>query len=186
MNEFLLVANNLQIKELHKNIEIENDREIQDNMEPNEETEKESTNTEVSQDPVTIFDRQPLVQSGRGGTCQLCGKYYAKLKQHEMVKHSGINHECPHCERRSSTPANLRIHVQSKHEGAKFLCDQCDYSASTKLGVKFHKDSKHLGKRYSCNECDMTFTQNHSLNRHKEKVHLQNQSLIDPNSDHIY
>ena len=178
MNEFLLVANNLQIKELHKNIEIEDSAEFQDNFKPNEETltENQSTNDKASKDPVPISESQPLVQSrdGKGGTCKPCGKYYANLKQHEMVKHSGVNHECPHCNHKSSTPANLRIHVKSKHEGAKFVCDECEYTASTKMGVKFHKDSVHLGKRYSCNECDKTFTQNQGLTRHKESVHSLN------------
>ena len=175
MNEFLLVANNLQIKELHKNIEIEdNDEELQNKERTL--TENESTTAKVSQDPVPIFENQSLVQSSRSrdgvsGTCQPCDKYYANLKQHTKVKHSGINYECPHCKHKSSTAANLRIHVQSKHEGAKFPCDQCDYTASTKMGVKFHRDLVHLGKRYPCDECDSTFTQNHQLNIHKEKLH---------------
>ena len=80
MNEFLLVANNLQVKELHKNIEIDEDKEFQENSEPEGEsssTENQSTNANASKDPVQIFESQPLVQTrdGRGGTCQPCGKY---------------------------------------------------------------------------------------------------------------
>ena len=192
MNEFLLVANNLQIKELHKNIEVDNggeknlnepetatpDGELHDTENADERTSHGTRNndlnkSQVSKDPVPIFGGQSLIQSreGRRGTCEPCGKYYADLSQHVKVKHSNLRYECEHCQHQSSTPANLRIHVESKHEGTKYPCDQCEYTAGTKMGVKFHKDFKHLGIRYSCNECEMKFTQKHDLKRHQERVH---------------
>ena len=178
MNEFLSVANNLQITEFHKNIEVDDNSQSQDSSEPEERSTENvptNANSEVSQDPVPTFEGQSLVkprnEKGRSGTCQPCEKYYADIKQHIQIKHSGTKYECQHCQLKCSTPAGLRIHIESKHEGAIFPCDQCDYTASSKVGVKHHRDSMHLGIRYACNECDMTFSFNHGLKRHIGRVH---------------
>ena len=130
MNEFLLVANNLQIKELHKNIEVDNggnlnvpetgtlDAELHDTENAEERTShgtgnNDLSNSQISKDPVSIFGGQSLMKSGEGpgGTCEPCGKFYAKINQHVRVKHSNLRYECEHCQHQSSTPANLRIHA---------------------------------------------------------------------------
>ena len=163
MNEFLLVANNLQIKEIHKNIDVNVESTYISEPEDERSAENGSTNAKISQDPVPIFkERQP------------CGKYYEDIKQHVLIKHSNKSKskfECQHCKHKSSTRANLRTHIQAKHEGAKFPCDQCDYTASSKMGVKHHNDSTHLGIRYYCDKCERTYSLKGDLNRHKEKVH---------------
>ena len=162
MDEFLNVAQSLEIKELFKaDILTETD-------EPNETTGSNFTEENVTEsesnypnvDEVentqnSSFDNQKNFQRKRRKTitpidnkfkCDQCDKEFGQsfnLHEHIKSKHEGVKYSCDQCDYQAKLLGNLKRHIESKHEGVRYSCDQCKYKATTKGSLKIHKTSQH-------------------------------------------
>ena len=158
MNEFLMVAKNLDIPELRKGIE---DRDF-------DAVNNEYTSIERGELPIQTkdvkrgskpdkVDEQPKVSKGFKFECQQCNKAYLNdvpLRAHILSAHEGLRYACNQCSQQFTSQGSLRKHIEIVHEGVKYACNQCDYQASQQGNLKNHIQSKHENFKYPCNQCD--------------------------------
>ena len=172
MNEFLNVAKILEIKELSKDIEMNDERENQNN-----EREEESLLQEepVEEDRGSSENIISLTNTGSNcSQCPDCGKDF--LDKYTMTRHYKTIHQtkrysCDQCDYKSSRNDHLNEHIKTKHEGKRYPCSQCDYQATQTTRLKQHVQSVHEGKRYLCSQCDYQATQTTHLKQHVQSVH---------------
>ena len=176
MNEFLNVANNLEIKEIH-GIDYDNtlnnggivaNQEAQQN---DHETTvhrsalKEDSHFDVdTQETYTNSDNGVLESNnlfkGTSKECPDCEKIFASaqaMTTHYNSIHIGIKYGCNQCEFQGTTQGYLTLHIRSKHEGMKYSCNQCDSKFSQPSTLKTHVQSVHEGIKYDCNQCNHQF-----------------------------
>merc|ERR1712150_364858 len=154
MGEFIKVANDLEVKEISKGVEIPNEE-----VDITEETvimdNEEKENDEVKQTSENkIRQRQPRNQissDAKSTECPECGKGFStktNMLAHCRSKHEGIKYPCNQCGYQATQQGNLQKHIQSVHEGIKYPCDQCDYQATQQGHLQIHIQSKHEGIKY--------------------------------------
>merc|ERR1712150_135882 len=180
MGEFLKVAKDLEVKEISKGVEMQNEEEDVTGETVVEDEEKETEvheYDEPKQTPETkIRQRQPPKQISsetKSIECPECGKTFARKDNmliHYRSKHEGIKYPCNHCEYQATDKSNLQKHVQSVHEGIKYPCNQCDYKATTQAILQTHIAAKHSDNILQCELCDYQTKWRTSYNKHK-KVH---------------
>merc|ERR1712150_372938 len=184
MGEFLKVAKDLEVKEISKGVEMQNEEEDVTGETVVEDEEKETEvheYDEPKQTPETkIRQRQPPKQISsetKSIECPECGKTFARKDNmliHYRSKHEGIKYPCNQCEYQATDKSNLQKHVQSVHEGIKYHCNQCDYQATTQGDLKKHVQSIHEGIKYPCNHCDYHATEKGNLQTHIAAKHSGN------------
>ena len=169
MNEFLNVAKILEIKELSKDIDMNDERENLDNDESllqEEPIEKDMTASETS---------ISLLNSGQKSTqCPDCGKEFIKrsiMSRHYKTVHKPVNYSCDKCDFKSSRNDSLNHHIQTKHEGKRYPCSQCEYQATQTSHLKHHVLSVHEGIKYPCNECNIEYSHKSDLTKHISRKH---------------
>ena len=106
MNEFLNVAKNLEIKEISKDVEFDNENES------NEEAEIPDNETNLEAEPQTKTTNSAKSMKFIGSS--------------QIQKTSEGSFDCDQCESKFTQKGNLLRHIQSKHEGVKYACNQCD------------------------------------------------------------
>ena len=180
MSEFLNVAKNLEIKEISKNIKIDEEnvgrlffrlRNVGSEVSVNETDTKQLQN-----EPKAKADEDKNEIPGRKHEdvkyfCNHCDKQFKQqphLKNHIQSKHEGVKYACNQCEYKATFQSSLKTHIKSQHEGVKYACNQCEYQATTQSHLKIHIQSKHEGVIYACNQCDYQNAQKQSL-----KIHIQ-------------
>ena len=184
MNEFLNVANNLEVKEISKDVEFQDENTTADNENVPED---ENISEQASDEPVHIqntdasFSNRQLLNnsslqktSDRTFNCKQCPSHYnqiSHLKRHIKSIHEGVKYECNQCDHLFKTKDALKTHFQSKHEGVNYACDKCDYQASEKNALKDHIQSKHQGIKFVCDQCDCQFSWKTDLYKHKRTKH---------------
>ena len=146
MNEFIMVAKNLEIKELSKGIEFESSKSQKDPPEETIEQSEEnlidsSENDDLDDSNMTAVSEADIVDDNEQ-------REISKLASH-MSKF-----QCPKCDKTFSFHSELRYHKTSLHEGVKYACNQCNYQAIKQSHLKQHIQSKHEGVKYACNQCD--------------------------------
>ena len=150
MNEFLNVAKNLEIKEISKDVEFENE-----NI-SNEEPEIPDKETNFEAEPQTNTDTAS-VQSMH------------LINSSHIQKTSEGSFNCDQCESKFTQKKNLITHIQSIHEGVKYACNHCDQQFAQQSSLTSHIRSKHEGVKYACNHCDQQFAQRSGLYYHKRQ-----------------
>ena len=153
MNEFLSVAQSLEIKEIGTNIEFDNEIVCNEEADiPNHETNLEAepqtktyTNSAMS---MKVYSTQTQIQKTSEGyfDCDNCDSKFRKrgnLMQHIQALHEGVKYACNQCDHQATTKSNLKTHIQSKHEGMKFSCNQCNYKATQQGNLITHIKIKH-------------------------------------------
>ena len=189
MDEFILVAKNLEVKELSKGVEHIDDMiveatqlkiekiEIEGNLNRND------TNSTMIVDKAEILDDNTNKHQAKFGKqvsqtseyyCKLCDKLFSggdQLWQHKISIHYGVKHACHKCDKQFTKQANLTAHIRSKHEGVGYACNQCDYQATQQNNLKTHILSVHEGLKYGCNHCDKQFSQQNNLRTHIQSEH---------------
>ena len=116
MNEFLNVAKNLEVKEISKDVEFDQDNktsvapDITDNYNEPEASNNESV--QILQHKTDSHDNRQISDS------------------FESERNIGGMLVCDKCESQFTTKGNLKKHIQSKHEGVKYACNYCDYQAT--------------------------------------------------------
>ena len=158
MNEFLNVAKNLEIKEISKDVEFEDENVINEEPEiPTNENHKE-----VEGEPQTIINTEKNANSARM-------RQLTDTSQIQRTSEGKFN--CDKCESQFKTRYHLVRHIQSIHEGVKYACNQCDQHFSQDGTLYEHIRSKHEGVKYDCDQCNYQSNSRVSLYRHKKVNH---------------
>ena len=137
MNEFLKVARDLDMKEIGKDIDLNEDGNIDGNKH------SDLTNdVQAQQNLEPVYERQ-IPESG--------------IVPLEVRNENGI-YKCHECEFGSSFSANLKRHIKSVHEGVKYPCQSCEYQATDPSTLNRHNRRDHSGIRYPCQQCNFQAT----------------------------
>ena len=198
MNEFILAVKNLEIRELCKNVALNDSEKITNESvqrlpevlaECGEENGSEpileathNGNEEVSINESTISNSSPTkpnisteLNDANSSTfnCTQCEKDFeseSRLKYHKRSQHGGTKYECNQCQYQASHPVKLKYHVKSKHEGG-YACKLCEQQYTDKMALKIHIQSFHEGVTYACHHCDSQLSSPSSLRIHIKSVH---------------
>ena len=151
MNEFLNVAKSLEVKEISREVEFDDE-----DVGSEELGESNTSNDMISDLPsaaekiINDTNSEKIITQNEEGifTCEQCQNQFTtkgSLKIHIQSKHDGIKYACNHCEYQGTTQGNLKIHIQSKHDGIKYACNHCEYQAIQQSHLRVHIQSKHEG-----------------------------------------
>ena len=128
MNEFLNVARSLEIKELSKDIEYENE----DISQVQEKTEYVQYDyIKINEDEDNKYVRNVMEKSK-----------YTETKV-SSYQNENSQFSCDNCGKKFAYKQSLLRHVQAVHNGVKFQCDLCDASYSQVNNLKNHKKYNH-------------------------------------------
>ena len=154
MNEFLLLAKDLEIKELLKAVEV-------GNLGPIDKEQNAEDNSEFS---------ATLVPTDENGKNNLEANMLKENKDEQP--NISIQIEENHCDYEFLRMRSLTGHIQSKNEYVKYACNLCEYQATQQSTLTRHIQSAHEGVKYACNQCDYQATRQDKLKEHKKRKHL--------------
>ena len=182
MGEFLKVAKDLEVKEISKGVEMQNEEEevTEETVVDNEENETEEDDEPIKKSENKIRQRLPRNQISsdvKSNKCPECGKVFTtkgSMVTHYRSVHEGIKYPCNLCDYQATTQGSLQTHIKSVHEGIKYACNQCDYQAKRQDNLQRHIQSVHEGIKYPCNQCDYQATQLGNLQTHIAAKHSDN------------
>ena len=181
VNEFLLLAKDLEIKELLKAVEvgnpgpIDNEQNAEDNSEfsatlvaPDENGKNEVEANMLKENK----DVQPNISIQiEENHCDSEFLRLRSLRGYIQSEHEGVKHACNQCDYQARHPNSLTIHIQSVHKGVKYSCDQCEQQFTQLSNLRTHIQSKHEGVKYACNQCDYEATTQGNLSKHFQRKH---------------
>ena len=153
MNEFLNVAISLEIKEISRNVDFDNQNAYNEKQEISD----NKTNLEAQSQTNTVVDSKRDTQL---------------IDYSQIQRTSKEGFHCEQCESVFTQKTHLITHIQSIHEGVKYTCNQCHYQATQQSHLTTHIKSIHDGVKYPCNQCDYQATQRCALRRHVKSKHL--------------
>ena len=182
MDEFLLVAKNLGIKELGNNAEVgdsvvsaenydnvstgnvSDDKVVFDDIPSSQEA---LPLTEYSQEEPIITSRPfiPLVEPSISPEGSSQGEENLSDNVRKR-RHEGVRYDCDHCDKQFKRQDRLHHHIKSAHEGVKYVCNQCGHKATRQSDLKNHIKTIHEGIKYDCDECDKQYTDQSTLRKH--------------------
>ena len=185
MDEFLLVAKNLGIKELGNNAEVEDsvvsaenyvfdDKVVSDDIPSSQEA---LPLVKYSQEEQIITSRPciPLVEQSVSPEGSSQGEENisdtVRKRRHNKAACEDGNYFCNQCEKQYTRPDHLTEHIQYEHEGIKYACKLCDYQAKQQGNLTAHIKSAHEDVRYDCDHCDKQFKRQDGLNHHIKSAH---------------
>ena len=145
MNQFLEAANNLEIKEISKNIVFDISEKIDDVWGGGGEGKKIASKANNK----NIF-------------CPECDKKFfttQSMRVHLYSVHKGIRVNCSQCDFQANRKRELQIHIQTAHGGKFFECNFCDYKAPLKTNLNYHIQAKRSVQSSIVNEGDNFFLQ---------------------------
>ena len=164
INEFLTVAQSLEIRALNKNNKeaadqsqnIQSDAQV-DPIESINEFKKESKKSFAESMTVpkqVIAKSQDIVSYDSKFQCPKvnCDRLFANKRtiyEHIKSVHENIRFSCDHCDFQTAKKNNLKVHIQSKHEGIKYACKRCDHELSSITNLRTHMKNKHQTNPYS-------------------------------------
>lgn len=123
VKDFLDVAKSLEIKELSKAVEF-------DNEERNDIDEKTQEQIVMSADEGVGLETENksklLTPNNYIDVFQVDGKF-----------------QCNQCDKQYADKKSLFRHVKTFHDGMTYPCDECNYNGNTKFHLNRHKNSKH-------------------------------------------
>ena len=188
MNEFLNVAKNLEIKEISRDVKLEEENACK------EETWFSETENVIKTEVVNVPQTKPnedgnksiernthlmsqlQSQKNKEGlfVCDQCLSQFKRkdhLNVHTQSKHEGLKYDCNQCDQQFTLQRNLTAHIQYKHENVKYACKQCDQQFTQPHSLTVHIQSIHEGVKYACNQCHQKFTQKDNMNLHIQSKH---------------
>ena len=110
--EFIKVAKDLEVKEISKGVDMQNEEEAVIMEDIEEET------GEVYESETSSADQTKL------------------RKPWSQISNDSKSIECPECGAVFTQKGSMVKHYRSKHEGIKYPCNQCDYKAKQKGNLK--------------------------------------------------
>ena len=173
MIEFLLVARNLEIKELSKDAAVDSIESVELENGINEETKmatdedlKEGKQYSVMQTEELIVEdsytehrdssREEKSMDTVGHNefqCGECDKIFDKkstLKKHLRAGHEEEKYVCNLCKQRFPQQNSFLKHMLTSHESIKYICKhECGYEAISQYNLDFHESSVHEKVEYS-------------------------------------
>ena len=153
VNEFLLLAKDLEIKELLKAVEVGNPGPIDNEQNAEDNSEFSAT----------------LVAPDENGKNEVEANM---LKENKDVQPNiSIQIEENHCDSEFLRLRSLRGYIQSEHEGVKHACNQCDYQATQRGNLTTHIQHIHDSVKYGCTQCLYKASDKISLRKHVDKIH---------------
>ena len=152
INEFLLVSKNLEIRELSKDVEI-------DEADPSNQHQKYITD-------FVNFDHNNSIEEEESSTIES-----EPEPTREVIPSIGSKFQCPRCDKLFSHKWNVYKHIKSAHEGVKYACNECDHQVTDQTSLRRHIQAKHGGVKYDCNKCDYQTTRQSHLKRHFKSKH---------------
>ena len=184
MGEFLKVAKDLEVKEISKGVEMQNEEEdtTEETVVDDEEKETDEDDEPKQTSENNIRQRQPRNQissEAKSTECPECGKVFTRkdvMVRHYRSVHEGVKYQCNQCDYRATGRGNLQRHIQSKH--FKFSCNQCIYQATEMNHLQTHIKSQHEGVKYPCNQCDYRAKTREILRSHISAKHSENVIII--------
>ena len=146
LEEFMAVAKSLEISQLVKKQQIDEEKNHFIKEELSEEiSEDRSVKDSTLKLPKTKTKRvngsKYYIKIGSEYKCVDCDKTFARdghAIRHKKSTHDGIKFDCSFCGYQANRPEVLKSHIQAKHEGIKYNCDICKYSTSWKNEMKKH------------------------------------------------
>ena len=141
---FIAAANDLDIIELNKNLELFN----QGNDEiisPKKEIETPEILNNISN------EKEKEVKSG--------------------LQETNVKFKCSECNSSFSQAKSMRKHLQSIHLGAKFPCSECEKIYNCIDNLNRHKKSVHQVIRFPCSICNSNFVEKRTLKKHILRNH---------------
>ena len=177
MKEFLDVAKNLEVKELSKGVEVDEENKFTDQTTSEDDELQEKTfdsHSSNSANQGIEQDRPSSEVDPASRQCPDCGKefsYNSDLLKHHRAEHQGIRYPCSQCDYIAKFQRNLKRHIESEHQGIRFPCSQCDHRAKFQSDLRRHIENEHQGVRYPCNYCNYQSKQKHHLISHIKRKH---------------
>ena len=139
MSEFLNVAKNLEIKEISKNSEF---NEENDSTQDIPDIENENNLLCEKRQKNTCDDKNEISVSNS----------LDRTNEIQYEKNMEGMYECDQCEGKFALKGNLKIHLQSQHKGVRYSCNQCDKQYNDRRTLTKHVRSKHEGVKYPCDQ----------------------------------
>ena len=185
MNEFLNVAKNLEIKEIIKAVEFDDENKaeepnIKDTLNDSEPESTEQMRADADKNVSPAMNRQIIRESqlqqndDKSFNCEQSESHFKRkeyLSFHIQSKHEGMQNSCKQCDHQASSYRRLLKHMRSMHEGVKYSCNQCDYQAKQLTNLRAHVLARHEGVKYACNQCDHQASHPSNLRAHIRSVH---------------
>merc|ERR1719186_519096 len=84
---------------------------------------------------------------------------------------------CQNCDYTANRPNRLKVHYEFVHLGIKYTCSQCEYEAKGAVYLKQHIQNIHEGIRYPCENCEY---KGGSLKRLKIHIRSKHEGLRYP------
>ena len=137
MNDFLDLANNLEIKEISGHVQ-DNDGACVEEEDSNQNNDDEQ---ETSSEVGVVAEKEPTLFKGTSKQCQDCEKVFATaqaMTTHYNSVHLGIKYCCNQCDFQGTQQGHLTNHIRSKHKGVKFRCKHCEFETARKDSLKNH------------------------------------------------
>ena len=174
MNEFLKVAHNLEIKDISKFVEFEDEKVPNhvldelvnhdsnlESLDVNDEN-VSSPNSEVPNIEPEVYQMDHSECGCEDQNCaddQLMNTNITKDNKTDsttlVTQASDDKFVCYKCDSKFTIKQDLSQHFHSKHKNVKYLCDQCDFEATQEGNLKRHIQLKHEeGFAYACNQCE--------------------------------
>ena len=191
MSQFLMVSKKLDIKDLSRSIEMndqqtasnEDNTEYEDNVAHKAEDTFQTFNEDganvdsqiyTSTTGINAANRKVKREDGTKYDCNQCGKQFSDrspLSRHIKSKHEYVKYACNQCDYQATQQGHLTAHIESLHEGVKYACNQCDKQFTQQSHVTTHIQNIHECVKYSCNQCDYQATKQSNLTRHIQSKH---------------
>ena len=112
VNEFLMVSNNLEIKDLLTGTEM---NQTNSNNESNDHVNNVSDEDDDGDPPQTFNEHPNFEQKVQTSTKPI-------IRNNTAIKKEGVRYFCNQCDYQAKQQGHLISHIQSKHEGVKYAC----------------------------------------------------------------
>ena len=177
INEFLLVAKNLEIKELYKedgevssvdiSADLSKEKRNFEIKNLNDEDGEKSVNLSAD-----LTKENKILDNIKEESTETFDKLDSSLiKSVNIDDSSGSKFQCPQCAKLFTWKASVIVHMKSDHDGVRYSCNQCSYQAKTQSALTRHVKFVHEGAKFNCNQCDQQFSIHKSLTNHIQIVH---------------
>ena len=108
------------------------------------------------------------------GECEFKTSIQEQMRQHMLIKHSGIQHKCPHCEYTHYYPNRVKRHENHFHKKIPYISGKnsmlCNNVICPLFGSNECKELD-LHGRHKCAECNFATRRLNLLNKHIGSVH---------------
>ena len=175
VNEFLKVANSLEVKEICKDINPISTPLKPTSIHTNSHLAPEQTFTnqipiqnisynQTHPNPILEFD----MKNGTTGLSD--SKSDIETKSESQLKTDSAENENSASNRKTINSVTLNSQLQKNVEGM-FNCDQRESEFASNSGLIRHFKSKHQGMTYPCDRCTYRATDKGNLSRHVQSIH---------------